>query len=72
MKTFLSLLIILCVAFTVDAQTNLKKWETFNYAKQKVSAVELKKLETYEVQFVRGIVFGKRGRIFKEKSIQEY
>ncbi|MBC7797249.1 MAG: YARHG domain-containing protein [Pyrinomonadaceae bacterium] len=72
MKTCLSLLIILCVAFAVDAQTNLKKWETFNYAKQKVSAVELKKLESYEVQFVRGIVFGKRGRIFKEKSIQEY
>jgi hypothetical protein len=54
------------------AQGNLKKWETFNYGKQKTFLKDLQKLELEDLQNVRGIVFGRHGRIFKEKSIQEY
>ncbi|MEP6925905.1 MAG: YARHG domain-containing protein [Pyrinomonadaceae bacterium] len=54
------------------AQDNIKKWETFNYGKQKALLKDLQKLELENLQNVRGVVFGRHGRIFKEKSIQEY
>ena len=54
------------------AQNNLKKWETFNYGKQKILLKDIQKLEIDDLQNVRGIVFGRHGRIFKEKSIQDY
>lgn len=60
--------------FWIDlaAQNNLKKWENFNYGKQKVLLSDLQKLELEDLQNVRGLVFGRHGRIFKEKSIQDY
>ena len=69
---------LLVLAFAGLGATNLvkaqdlKKWENFNYSKQRVLLKDLQKLETDDLQNVRGIVFGRHGRIFKEKSIQDY
>jgi hypothetical protein len=54
------------------AQDALKKWETFDFAKQRITAAQLNRLELEDLQKLRGIVFGKHGRVFKEKSIQDY
>ena len=50
----------------------MKKWQTINYSKQKITKTQVAKLDHEQLQILRGIVFGKRGRIFKEKSIEEY
>ncbi len=76
MKNLTNLIIVLTfigllMSGSVKAQ-NLKKWEAFNYGKQKVFVKDLQKLEVDDLQNVRGIVFGRHGRIFKEKSIQDY
>lgn len=55
-----------------EAAKKVKKWETYDFAKQKVRAADLAKMELPELELVRGIVFGKHGRIFKEKSIQNF
>jgi len=68
---FTFLLIAVC-AVNLFAQDALKKWHGFDFSKKTASKIELAKLELYDVELLRGIVFGKRGRIFKEKSIQEY
>ena len=68
----LLLLSLFIVTTTATAQSNLKQWETFNYAKQKVAARDAQKLELDDLQRVRGIVFGKHGRVFKEKTIQNF
>jgi hypothetical protein len=63
---------ILLLAANVFAQDAMKKWQNFDFAKQKIKPSELARLDHEQLQLVRGIVFGKRGRIFKEKNIQSF
>jgi hypothetical protein len=55
---------------------NRKKYDKIDFAKTKITPAQLKKLKTdgavNELALLRGVVFGKRGRVFKEKDIQEY
>lgn len=55
---------------------NKKNWDKFDFAKKKITKVQLGKLKSDgavdELALLRGVVFGKRGRIFKERSIQDY
>ena len=53
-----------------------KGWDKFDFAKKKITKVQLDKLKSDgvvdELALLRGVVFGKRGRIFKERTIQDY
>ena len=69
---FLFCALMLAVSTSVFAQDAMKKWQNFDYARQKIKAAELAKLDHEQLQLVRGVVFGKRGRIFKEKQIQAF
>jgi hypothetical protein len=55
---------------------NRKGFEKIDFAKSRITGTQLGKLKTdgavNELALLRGVVFGKRGRIFKEKDIQEY
>jgi len=55
---------------------NKKGWDKFDFAKKKITKVQLGKVKSDgyvdELALVRGVIFGKRGRIFKERSIQDY
>jgi hypothetical protein len=55
---------------------NSKGWDKFDFAKKKITRAQLAKVSSDgfvdELALLRGVVFGKRGRIFKERSIQEY
>ncbi|MCY7348056.1 MAG: YARHG domain-containing protein [Pyrinomonadaceae bacterium] len=56
---------------------NKKGWEKFDFAKKKITKAQLAKLDSQsgvvdELALLRGVVFGKRGRVFKERSIQNY
>jgi len=58
-------------------QFNQKGWDKFDFTKKKITKAQLAKLDSDsgvvdELALLRGIVFGKRGRIFKERSIQDY
>ncbi|MGI8556293.1 MAG: YARHG domain-containing protein [Pyrinomonadaceae bacterium] len=63
---------VFVLAASVFAQTNLKKWTSFDFSKQVVAKPALAKMELENLEKMRGIVFGKRGRIFKEQTIQDY
>lgn len=71
-KLFVILGIISFLALNNFAQDTLKKWHSFDFSKRVASKAELDKLEVYDAEMLRGIVFGKRGRIFKEQTIQNY
>jgi len=55
---------------------NRKNWDKFDFTKKKITRVQLGKLNSNgvvdELMLLRGVVFGKRGRVFKERSIQDY
>ncbi len=67
-----TVLFLLLTASAAFAQDNLKKYHAFDFSKKVVTKAELERLELSDLENLRGIVFGKRGRIFKEPTIQEY
>jgi hypothetical protein len=80
------LLLLFSLGQTVPAQIENEKefsryqWDKFDFAKRRVTRAQLGKLKYQadeiervdELAILRGIVFGKRGRIFAERSIQAY
>ena len=71
-KLLISLFVLFAFSANIFAQDALKKWQTYNFGKQKITKTQIAKFDHEQLQILRGIVFGKRGRIFKEKTIQEY
>lgn len=55
---------------------NKYNFQTFNFAKTRLTKAKLASLKVDDnaddVALLRGVVFGKHGRIFKERSIQDY
>jgi hypothetical protein len=49
-----------------------KRLEAVDFSKQKVARDELKDLELSDLSLLRGVVFGRHGRVFKERDIQAY
>lgn len=68
----------------VDAVARAARWKEFNknnfdkvdFSKAKLTKLKIAKLKEDEnaddFALLRGVIFGKRGRIFKERSIQDY
>jgi YARHG domain-containing protein len=55
-----------------DEYVNLKNWESFNFRGRSIASKDLNALTLYDLKLVRGIVFGKHGRIFKDPDIKRY
>jgi hypothetical protein len=52
--------------------TTLEEWERFDYSSSVVPATALTALPLVEVQRIRGIIFGKHGRVFGDTTIQHW
>ena len=55
-----------------DEYTAVKSWESFDFAARSTSPAEIGALSLDHLKLVRGIVFGKHGRIFKDPDIRRY
>src|ERR671911_921407 len=55
-----------------NSQDTLARWTNFDFAKQSLRSSDLARASLYELKFMRGIVFGRHGRIFKDAEIQLY
>lgn len=84
-KLVVSIFVLLAFGLSLFAQNerqeiwkafNRQNWQNFDFAKNKLTKARLNKLKTEqeisELALLRGVVFGKRGRVFKERSIQDY
>ena len=63
------LVIILAASFAAQAQEEyaaVSKWESFNFADKTITTAEINPLAIEDLKLVRGIVFGKHGRVFKD------
>lgn len=65
-------LVLMASAVVVRAQDNLQTWENFDFAKQSIKPGHLGNLSRDDLKFMRGIVFGRHGRIFKDTDIKAY
>lgn len=72
--TLLAMLLLIFGTTLALAQTqdNLSRWEKFNFASSKVELSQIKELSLDDLKFLRGIVFGRHGRVFKDVDIQSY
>lgn len=85
-QIFWGILLIFSISQIASAQIenekefNRYKWDKFDFTKKKITKAQLAELKYQnddfepinELAILRGILFGKRGRIFKERSIQDY
>ncbi len=71
----LLLLVLLSASAIASAQDEyaaVKTWETFDFAGRSVSKADLSALSLDDLKLVRGIVFGKHGRVFKDPDIRRF
>ncbi len=72
----LSLLtIIFAASFVANAQDEyaaVNKWESFDFAGKSITPADINPLAIDDLKLVRGIVFGKHGRVFKDPDINRY
>ncbi|HMH45215.1 MAG TPA: YARHG domain-containing protein [Pyrinomonadaceae bacterium] len=71
----LLLLLTLTASVLANAQDDypsMKKWESFDFASKSISTAEMNALEIDDLKLVRGVVFGKHGRVFKDPDIRRY
>ncbi len=56
-----------------DASTEMyKKLEALDLSKQAITREQVEALDLWDLQRLRGVVFGRRGRIFKDRDIQGF
>ncbi len=71
--TLLAFLLVQIIVFAkTPDETDLSKWENFDFSKKSIELKEIKNLHLEDLRLLRGIVFGKRGRIFKDRDIADY
>jgi hypothetical protein len=70
------LLILVLSAFSVanaqDEYAALKTWESFDFGARSVATADMSALALEDLKLVRGIVFGKHGRVFKDPDIKRF
>ena len=76
LRTVLPLLLIVCSAsFVARAQNEyaaVNKWESFDFGAKGIAPADINPLAIDDLKLVRGIVFGKHGRVFKDPDINRF
>jgi hypothetical protein len=66
------ILLITGTQLAVPAQDHLSQWEKFDFATESVQLKQLESLSLDDLKYLRGIIFGRHGRVFKDADIQSY
>jgi hypothetical protein len=74
LRTLISVFLLLAAFSVASAQdySEMKQWESFDFASKRISAADVAKVKADNLQLMRGVVFGKHGRIFKDWEIKTY
>jgi hypothetical protein len=71
--------LLLFVLFTASAITqaqdeyaSIKNWESYDFSSKPIAKSELGTLTIDDLKLVRGIIFGKHGRVFKDPDIRRF
>src|SRR5256714_1201540 len=76
LRTIAPLLLILFTASAItqaqDDYASMKTWESYDFSSRAITKSDLGTLTIDDLKLVRGIVFGKHGRIFKDPDIRRF
>ena len=59
-------------SFTAQAQDSMQRWQNFDFSKSALKPTDLVPVPLEDLRLMRGIVFGRHGRIFKDAEIDRY
>lgn len=69
----LALLLVVQSTFsTAPAQDALTVWESYDFTKRSIQLSQLEGMSPDDLKMLRGIIFGRHGRIFKDPEIKRY
>src|ERR1043165_211981 len=68
----LGLLLVLSSFSMAKADDWLTDWEKFDFAKNSIQASQLEGRSLDDLKMLRGIIFGRHGRVFKDPDIKKY
>lgn len=69
LRTLLLPIILFAGCLGVQAQ-DMDRWQNFDFSKTSLKTADATRLELYQLKLLRGIVFGRHGRIFKDAEIR--
>src|SRR5262245_55376995 len=71
-RHFLPLAFILLSSYAVLAQDTMDALKDLDFGKTSLKQAQVQKLETWDLQLLRGVIFGRHGRVFKNGEIKSY
>ncbi len=74
LRRSLLLLAVLLIALqlTVQAQDSMDRWQNFDFAATALKSADVSAVPLEDLTLMRGIIFGRHGRIFKDATIRTY
>ncbi len=67
-----ALLLVVLLAFSVQAQDAMDSLKTIDFSKTSLKQSQVQKLSPEDLKLLRGIIFGRHGRVFKDYDIKAY
>ena len=64
--------LVLALSFTAQAQNPLDAWRDFDFRAKTINQPQIQDLDTFDLKIVRGFVFGRHGRVFKDMDIETH
>jgi YARHG domain-containing protein len=64
--------LVLALALTAQAQDPMDAWKDYNFRDNAIKQAQVQNLELYELKLLRGLVFGRHGRVFKDGEISAF
>jgi hypothetical protein len=68
----LALIILASIPLSSYGQDNLAQWENFDFAGSSIKSFQIQSMPLEDLKLLRGIVFGRHGRIFKDAEIKYF
>jgi len=66
------LLLFACFAASASAQDSMDVWKDFEFAKTAIKPAQIQRMPLEDLKLLRGFVFGRHGRVFKDADIKVY
>ncbi len=64
--------LFVCASFAAHAQDSMARWQNFDFAKTALRNSDIARVSLEDLKLMRGIVFGRHGRVFKDAEIRVY
>ena len=71
-RRFLLLTLIGLLSLTVHAQDTIDSFKEFDFSKNALKQSQIQGLSLDDLKLMRGVVFGRHGRVFKDSQIKSY